>query len=304
LHSHDGELQNGPSHAISAGKYDCFLAFLKSNNIRIILMLTNLFGFSQTNTQQCSATFTTTRTTMLSTIFIPRHCIKPGMDATTTSSTAIDSTEDTSSNSSDHSTTELNGCNISMMTLSSAATTTKTTRNATTTHKRPVEIVRALQRTQTRSDLQALLPPPRRTQNPRGPTQRPTLPSTDYYSSNHVLVNNERMLRGVDPLQRCRHLDDLATVHAQEMADRLDLFHSGTCADVQYRLKSRVVGENVMCGPDIRAMHQTSMSMHGHTNRINILSNQLNQFGMGTAKGEDDYLYMVQLFRHVDEYRL
>jgi uncharacterized protein YkwD len=162
-------------------------------------------------------------------------------------------------------------------------------------------MVHALQRTQTRRDFQALPSQPQR--NTRSKTKTALL-STDYYSSNHVLVNRERLLRGVAPLQRCRHLDDLATVHAQEMANRMDLFHSGTCADVQYRLKSRVVGENVQCGPDIRSMHTTSMSMHGHTNRVNILSNQLNQFGMGTAKGEDGYLYMVQLFRHVDEYRL
>jgi uncharacterized protein YkwD len=211
-----------------------------------------------------------------------------------------------------------------MMTLSSSATTTTMKTSMTHQHKRPpVEIVHAaaLKRSsaQTRPRARARpQPQPRPRPRRRNQTQtqtRPscscsiittTPPSTDYYSSNHVLVNRERVLRGIDPLQRCRHLDDLATVHAQEMADRLDLFHSGdgTCADVQYRLKSRWVGENVMCGPDIRTMHQTSMIMHGHTNRINILSKQLNQFGMGTAKGEDGYLYMVQLFRHVDEYRL
>jgi uncharacterized protein YkwD len=243
---------------------------------------------------------------MLSSIFIPRHCtIKTGLDATTstTPSTTNDSTEDTSSNSSDHSNANWNDSNISMIAMSSATITTKTWRNAATTHKRPVEMVHALQRIQTRRDFEALSPQPQRPQTPRSETIT-TLPSTDTYSSNHILVNRERVFRGVAPLQRCRHLDDLATVHAKEMADQMDLFHSGTCAEVQYRLKSRIVGENVQCGPDIRSMHTASMSMHGHTNRVNILSNQLNQFGMGTAKGEDGYLYMVQLFRHVDKYRL
>jgi uncharacterized protein YkwD len=233
---------------------------------------------------------------MLSVIVIPQLWIKTGMDATTASS-ANDSTEDTSSKSSDHSNANLNDINDSMTSMTAITTTTKTR-----TNQIPVEIVHALHRTRTRRDFQ-VLPPPRRTPTPRSTSStRTTLPSTDYYSSNHVLVNRERVLRGVDPLHRCRHLDDLAATHAQEMADQLDLFHSGCLDDVQYRLKSRVVGENVQCGPDIRAMHETSMSMHGHVNRINILSKQLNQFGMATAKGEDGYLYMVQLFRHVDEY--
>jgi uncharacterized protein YkwD len=217
---------------------------------------------------------------MLSSIVIPHDRIKTGMDTTTTTASTDEySTDDTSSNSSDH----------SFMKADSTKTLLSTNK---TTKMRPIEI--ALKRAQSNRNLQAL--PPKRSTTSR-------LPDTDYYSSNHILVNRERVLRGLGPLQRCRHLDDLAAVHAQDMANQLTLFQSGCTADVQYRLKSRLVGENVQCGPDIRAMHHTSMSMHGHTCRTNILSKQLNQFGMATAKGEDGYLYMVQLFRHVNECR-
>jgi len=127
------------------------------------------------------------------------------------------------------------------------------------------------------------------------------LPDTWYYSSNHILVNRERALCGLTQLKRVRLLDELARFHAENMAEKTTLFHSVDGLDA---LKSKVgeakfAGENVQRGKSIRWMH-TAMMASGKKSRENILSKKYAEFGMGTAKGSDGKLYMVQLFRGGD----
>lgn len=123
------------------------------------------------------------------------------------------------------------------------------------------------------------------------------LPDTWYYSSNHILVNRERALSGLTQLRRVRMLDDVARFHAQDMAEEQRLFHSVDSADaLRRKLKSKFTGENVQRGSSIREMHKNMMN-GGRKSKENILSMKFTEFGMGTAKGEDGRLYMVQCFR-------
>jgi len=128
-------------------------------------------------------------------------------------------------------------------------------------------------------------------------TKKTQLPDCWYYSSNHILVNRERVLVGLPELRRVRLLDDLARFHAENLADDEKLYHSvDGLEQLQRKIGGNFVGENVQRGKSIRWMH-TAMMASGKKSRENILSNKYTEFGMGTAKGSDGKLYMVQLFR-------
>ena len=128
-------------------------------------------------------------------------------------------------------------------------------------------------------------------------TTKQPLPDTWYYSSNHVLVNRERVLKGLPKLSRSIDLDTLATQHAQDMADNKTLYHSVSSVDeLKRKLHSQRTGENIQRGSSIRQMHSNMMTS-GQKSKQNILSKKFGEFGMGTAKGHDGKLYMVQLFR-------
>ena len=130
------------------------------------------------------------------------------------------------------------------------------------------------------------------------------LPSPGYFSSNHVLVNRERVLAGLPPLQRCVRLDALARQHAAHMARQLTVLSSvGTVTALQDKLRATRVGENVLRGDSIRAVHKEMMH-HNNNNtpcRHNLLATAFTQFGMGTAMGTDGKLYLVQLFAGDDD---
>jgi uncharacterized protein YkwD len=111
------------------------------------------------------------------------------------------------------------------------------------------------------------------------------LPSTSYFASNHILVNRERMKRGLRPLNRNRAMDDLAREHAAKMASS-----SGKAP-----LATTFVG-NVLRGASIRAIHRATMIERDGRERYNILNPYFQEFGVGTAKGHDGMLYMCQLF--------
>lgn len=126
------------------------------------------------------------------------------------------------------------------------------------------------------------------------------VPDATYYCNNHVLVNRERAARDLPQLHRSRFLDTLAREHAQVMAQQGRLFHSvATLTDLQQRLESPRVAENTQRGRSVRHMHQQTMDdwRRSNTSRQNIVSAAFTEFGMGTAKGDDGLLYMVQLFR-------
>ena len=129
----------------------------------------------------------------------------------------------------------------------------------------------------------------------------------------HTLVNRERakqqqrssqqQQQRLRALRRCPLLDDLANSHASCLAKEQVLQHSvQSIAELQSKLCSQHVGENVQKGATVADMHQQAMNHPRHerannTQRQNILSPNFCEFGVGTALGDDGLLYMVQLFR-------
>lgn len=122
------------------------------------------------------------------------------------------------------------------------------------------------------------------------------LPSTWYFSSNHVMVNQERTKRVMAPLVRLRELDEIAREHAERMASENALFHS-TPDELQSKFNrpSRRLGENVKRGDTIRKIHEAMMK--DVSDKINILDRRYTHMGMATARGSDGNLYLCQVFR-------
>jgi uncharacterized protein YkwD len=115
----------------------------------------------------------------------------------------------------------------------------------------------------------------------------------------HVMINHERMARGLSPLQPSRFLTKLARAHAHVLADRTKLGHSvQTLEELQQALNSLDVGENIQRGVNgVHEMHRMSVK-EGTFNCLNIIRESYLEFGMGLAKSrKDGKLYMVQLFR-------
>lgn len=109
--------------------------------------------------------------------------------------------------------------------------------------------------------------------------------STSYFASNHVLVNRERMKRGLRPLTRNIAMDELARKSAEAMAESNGL----------NPLPTTYVG-NVLRGETIRTIHRSTMLQKQGRERANILNPYFQDFGVGTCKGSDGQLYMCQLF--------
>lgn len=109
--------------------------------------------------------------------------------------------------------------------------------------------------------------------------------STSYFASNHVLVNRERMKRGLRPLSRNVAMDNLARKSAEAMAASKGLNAHPTT----------YVG-NVLRGDSIRSIHRATMLQKQGRERANILNPYFQDFGVGTCKGDDGQLYMCQLF--------
>jgi uncharacterized protein YkwD len=125
------------------------------------------------------------------------------------------------------------------------------------------------------------------------------LPGADYYSSNHILVNEERVKRVIAPLHRLRELDELAREHAKVMARAQRLFHSNpTDLQAKFQRPFRQMGENVAAGRSIRDIHKYMMKNTAcNTDKYNILHRRYTHMGMATAKGADGQLYLCQIFR-------
>ena len=123
------------------------------------------------------------------------------------------------------------------------------------------------------------------------------LPGTWYYSSNHVMVNKERVRLRIPPLMRRVELDKLAREHAETIAAKDALYHSNPSELVKkIGRPSRRLGENVSYGDSIREMHKIMMETSG-SDKNNILDRRYLTMGMGTARGPDGGLYMCQIFR-------
>jgi uncharacterized protein YkwD len=122
------------------------------------------------------------------------------------------------------------------------------------------------------------------------------LPCSSFFSSNHVMVNEERSKRIIAPLIRLRELDEIAKEHVERMASQNSLFH--TAADelqAKFQRTSRRLGENVSKGESIRIIHRVMMATLADKN--NILDRRYTHMGMATARASDGELYLCQVFR-------
>jgi hypothetical protein len=102
----------------------------------------------------------------------------------------------------------------------------------------------------------------------------------------HVVVNQERLNRGMVIYSRNMVLDS----KAQELSKQLAESDGNTCTPSSYH-------GNVGQGASIHAIHATMMKDKQGTARQNILSTDFSEFGMAMSRGQDGLLYMVQLFK-------
>uniref|UniRef100_A0A7S4RMZ1 SCP domain-containing protein n=1 Tax=Ditylum brightwellii TaxID=49249 RepID=A0A7S4RMZ1_9STRA len=122
-----------------------------------------------------------------------------------------------------------------------------------------------------------------------------SLPGTWYYSSNHILINDERVERKISPLTRRRDLDEKAREQAEMMANDQKLYYEDPNILTENLSPShRWLGENVARGKSIRHVH--AKLMESTADRANIIDNRFNFMGIGTARGKDGKLYICQLF--------
>lgn len=118
------------------------------------------------------------------------------------------------------------------------------------------------------------------------------------YTPAHVLVNQERAVRGQVQLLRSPTLDRLAQFLAKQACKTADLdgiiLHQ---ADLQATLGKRHVAQIVKVGASVHAMHQQCMQEDMQAKRA-LISPRHKEFGMGTARFPDsDLVVMVQLLR-------
>lgn len=122
------------------------------------------------------------------------------------------------------------------------------------------------------------------------------LPSTSYFASNHIMVNQARSVKLIAPLHRLTGLDEIAKQHADKMAAEENVFHSSpSTIQEQFQRPCRRLGENVAQGTDIRIIH--AKMMQNTANRNNILDRRFTHMGMATSRGSDGSLYLCQVFR-------
>eukprot|EP00957_Ditylum_brightwellii_P190566 14506629-Ditylum_brightwellii.AAC.1 len=122
-----------------------------------------------------------------------------------------------------------------------------------------------------------------------------SLPGTWYYSSNHILINDERVEAEVSPLKRRRDIDEKAREQAEMMANNRQLYYGNPNVLAEnLGISHRWIGENFAKGESIRHVHDKLME--STADRANIIDSRFNFMRMGTARGKDGELYICQLF--------
>lgn len=140
------------------------------------------------------------------------------------------------------------------------------------------------------------------------------IPSTEMQIT---LLQFERSKCGLSKLHHNAELTRRAQNHAQILAEHAESQSSSSTVvhhsvngieELQQQLQSTIVGENVLCGDSIHALHiQTMMesSKRGgaNVNRSNVLSKQFNEIGVGMYQSNSkttttNKLYVCQLFRY------
>jgi uncharacterized protein YkwD len=120
----------------------------------------------------------------------------------------------------------------------------------------------------------------------------------------YQLINRDRIARGISPLRRDRHLDEVARRYSREMASTGVVAHRSTLSgDAGDRIKaaginSFSVAENVSRSYSGREAHRELMSSPGH--RGNIIDPAVNVVGIGVAAGPLSHgaqiLYVTEMF--------
>jgi len=127
------------------------------------------------------------------------------------------------------------------------------------------------------------------------PTKRLTVPANWYYSSNHILINQERARRSITPLVRSSELDDEARRQAEQMALKEKLLYTKQSkVKVRLSVPFQHFGENVASGKSVRSVH--SFFVQSSLEKSNMLNPIFKCMGVGTAKGPSDELYVCQIF--------
>ncbi len=126
------------------------------------------------------------------------------------------------------------------------------------------------------------------------------------FGSNHLLINKERVLRGIKPLVRQKGLDGIAVEHAKLMAARDKLEHSSVLETTSKILTqtglSRVIGENVWCSDKRERTKKATLEAYkrqfalSKADRKNILNEEFCSFGVGTARSDSGVIYICQIF--------
>lgn len=92
-----------------------------------------------------------------------------------------------------------------------------------------------------------------------------------------ALINSARQSSGLPPLAGDSSLNSMAQQHAQRMAARGSIYHSGFSGTGD----ARSWGENVGRGPDVDSVHRAFMSSSTH--RANIMNRGFTHAGVGVA---------------------
>jgi len=121
-----------------------------------------------------------------------------------------------------------------------------------------------------------------------------------HFASLHVLLNQERVSRGIMPLHRSIELDELASNHARYMSEHQDLVHSNA-SDLMAKVVKvgpcRRLGENVQRGKSTKHIHKKMMKSSIMADKNNVLDRRYVSFGVGIGTSDNDGVYVCQIFR-------
>lgn len=115
------------------------------------------------------------------------------------------------------------------------------------------------------------------------------------------LLNEERIARGLQPLQADTALRTVARSHAADMFSRGYFSHvSPEGASAADRIRAahipfRAAGENLALAPTLAIAHEGLMESPGH--RANILHLRFGRVGIGVLQSEEHGLMITQNFR-------
>ena len=128
-----------------------------------------------------------------------------------------------------------------------------------------------------------------------------SLPSQPYITSNHVLINNTRVMYNILPLIREKELDKVASNHAKWMATQRRCKHSNmqhTLSEILQSTPCRRIGENVCSGKSVKDIHNKILNMPRYkADRNNMGDRRFSSFGVGVATSSKGRVYICQIYK-------